>query len=164
MTLFSVRRSVCFIAVALATLGSASAQSGSGFPMVGIASGQSAHVNALNAARQDPSNPTSCSLTLQFLDSNGNLLKQSKVNLLPGKAAALDLSWDELPRGDLRTSVRAVLLFGYSGGANPPAKIVQQSACGNLVPSLEVYANDSGRTSFVLTTVNTLPSPATPAQ
>ena len=164
MTLSPLRRSVCFIAIALTTLVSASAQTGSGFPMVGIASGQSARVNALNAARQDTANPTSCNLTLQFLDTNGNLLKQSTVNLQPGAAASLDLSWGDLPGGDLRTEVRAVLLFGYSGGANPPPGILQQSACGNLVPSLEVYDNTSGRTSLVLTTAITLPAPVTPVQ
>jgi hypothetical protein len=160
MPLVPVGRLVSLLAVALAALVSASAQTGSGFPMVGIAAGQSARVNVLNAARPDLANPTSCNLTLQFLD----LLKQSTVNLQPGTAASLDLSWGDLPGGDLRTEVRAVLLFGYSGGANPPPGILQQSACGDLVPSLEVYDNTSGRTSLVLTTAITLPSPVTPAQ
>lgn len=164
MPLVPVGRLVSLLAIALAALVSASAQTGSGFPMVGIAAGQSARVNVLNAARPDVANPTSCNLTLQFLDTNGNLLKQSTVNLQPGTAASLDLSWGDLPGGDLRTEVRAVLLFGYSGGANPPPGILQQSACGDLVPSLEVYDNTSGRTSLVLTTAITLPSPVTPAQ
>src|ERR1035438_5657404 len=101
MTLVSLYRSAGLIAIALAIRVSASAQTGSGFPMIGVASGQSARVNAVNTAQQDLSNPTSCSLTLQFLDTNGNLLKQNTVNLQPGTAASLDLSWDELPGSDL---------------------------------------------------------------
>jgi len=164
MTLFSIRKLVAFISLAVAAAASAWAQSGSGFPIIGVASGQSVRVNVLNAATSDPSNPTSCSLTLQFLDTSGNSLKQNTVNLQPGAAASLDLSWDKMPGGSLRTEVRTVLLFGYSGGANPPAGILQQTFCGNLVPSLEVYDNKNGRTSFVLTTASALPPPVMPVQ
>lgn len=164
MTLVSVRRSVLLTAFIFAALVPVSAQTGSGFPMVGIASGQSARINVLNGA-PTASNPTSCNVSLQYMDVNGNLLKQlPTVNLLPGTATSLDLSWDELPGGNLRVEIRAVLIFGYSGGANPPAGILQQSACNNLVPSLEVYDNTTGRTSFILTTAKALPNPTMPVQ
>jgi hypothetical protein len=139
-------------------------QSGLGFAMIGIACGQSARLNVLNMAPLSTSNQSSCTVTFQFLDSQGQLLKQTTANLTPGTAGALDLSFDEAPGGSLRSEIRGVLLFGYSGGANPPAGILQQTACGNLTPSLEVYDNGTGRTSLILTDAKTLPPPATPAQ
>ena len=110
MILFSVRRLFGVISVVLATTASVPAQSGSGFPMVGIASGQSARVNALNAAAPDPSNPTS--------------------QPQPGTAASLDLSWGELPAGGLRTEVRGAplrLLGRESARGNPAAIGLWQS-------------------------------------
>lgn len=138
-------------------------QLGLGFAMIGIASGESARVNALNMGTGLQGQNSSCSVTLQFLDAQGQLLKQSAITLQPGKAGSLDLSSDELPGTDSRTEVRAVLRFGYSGGANPPPAILQQFDC-NIVPSLEVYDNDTGRTSFVLTEAKPLPPPPIPAQ
>jgi len=160
----SPRYTVFLLSFFSAAAFSAQAQTGSGFPMTGIASGQSARVNALNMATLDPNNPTSCSVTLEFLDTTGTVLKQTSIDLQPGAAGSLDLSWDELPGGTLRTEVRAVLLFGYSGGANPPSEILRHTACGNLVPSLEVYDNSSGRTNFILTDAKALPAPAIPLQ
>ena len=164
MTSVSIRRSLPLLSCFLAVVASAAAQNGSGFPMVGIASGQSARINALNTANQAPTNPTSCTVTLQFVDTSGKLLKQTTVNLQPGTSTSLDLSWDELSVSDLRSEVRAILLYGYSGGANPPIEILRQSVCGGLVPSLEVFDNATGRTNFILTDAKTLPPPAIPAQ
>ena len=85
---------VCLLSPAAHT--QTNAQQGVGFAMIGIASGQSARVNAVNLAPQDSAN-TSCSVTLQFLDVQGQPLKQSTINLLPGKAVSLDLRHDSLP-------------------------------------------------------------------
>jgi hypothetical protein len=52
-----------------------------------------------------------------------------------------------------------VLLFGYPGGVPPTSDILQQFDC-NILPSLEIYAGKSGRTTFVLTDAKALPSPA----
>ena len=146
----------------------ASAQSGSqpglGFAMIGIAAGQSARVNALNLGSPAPASTSSCSVTLQFFDAEGQLLKQKVVTLKTGKAASLDLRMDELPDGgDPRAEIRAVLLFGYSGGANPSPIVMQRFDC-NIVPSLEVFDNTTGRTSLILTDAKQLPPPTTPAQ
>jgi hypothetical protein len=142
----------------------AAAQSGSGFALIGIAAGQSARVNALNAARLDPAGTRTCGVILQFQDSQGQVLTQSTVSLAPGKSASLDLSYDSLKATDLRVQIRAVLIYGYSGGANPPPGVLNRTACDNLVPSLEVYDNASGRTSLILTDAKVLPPPITPAQ
>jgi hypothetical protein len=83
--------------------------------------------------------------------------------LQPGNGGSLDLDWAEVAGADLRVQVRAVLQFGYAGGANPPPQVLNQAACGYLVPSVEVFDNLSGRTSIILTDAKALPPPVTPA-
>ena len=91
-------------------------------------------------------------------------MKQKVVTLQAGKAASLDLGRSELPAGnEPRAEIRAVLLFGYFGGANPPPNVLQKFDC-NIVPSLEVFDNITGRTSFILTDAKQLPPLAIPAQ
>ncbi len=153
------------IALAATPAGAQSTNSpGFGFALIGIAIGQTARVNALNLATQDPANPSSCSATLQFLDTQGNVLKQATVNLSPGSAASLDLKKSELQTTAARSEIRAVALFGYAGGANPPQPILQTTACNLPVPSLEIFDSTTGRTSLILATYTQLQQSASPAQ
>jgi len=131
--------------------------------MIGIAAGQTARVNALNLGTSSSTQNSSCGVTLQLLDTQGQVLKQTVVILQPGKAAFLDLNRDQAPLGDARVEIRAVLLFGYFGGAPPTPGILQNFDC-NIVPSVEVYDGDTGKTSFILTETRALPGPASPAQ
>ncbi len=135
-----------------------SSQPGVGFAMIGVATGQSARISALNLGSRSSTKDSSCSVTLQFLDIQGQLLKQTVVTVRPGNGATLDLSRDQLPGDGLRAEIRAVLLFGYSGGTPPGPDILQQFDC-NIVPSIEVYDNQTGRTSFILTDAKPLPQP-----
>ncbi len=162
MTFVSIRRSVSLLAVALAGMLPAPAQNGVGFPMAGVAAGQTARLNALNGALPGASNSSSCNVKLQFVDASGTVLKQVTVSLAAGTATSLDLSWGDLSGYTLRAQIRAMLYFGYSGGANPPPGVLQQSACGTLVPSLEVFDSSTGRTGFILTEAKALP--VVPAQ
>jgi hypothetical protein len=153
-----------FVLISTVMSAQPSSQPGLGFAMIGIAIGESARVNAVNIGNASSTPDSSCSVTLQFLDSDGQLLKQKVVTLQSGKAALLDIGRGELPGGnDPRAEIRAVLLFGYYGGANPPPAVLQKFDC-NIVPSLEVFDNNTGRTSFILTDAKQLPPPATPAQ
>ena len=131
---------------------------GLGFGTIGIAAGQTARVKALNLGSGSlEATTSSCSVTLQFLNAEGQVIKQKVVTLGVGKAAWLDLKSDELIETvDLRTEVRASLLFGYFGGANPPRMIFQKYDC-NIVPGLELYDTSTGRTIFVLTDAKQLP-------
>jgi hypothetical protein len=126
--------------------------------MAGIASGQTARINALSVG------PGGCGggVTLEFYGADGELLKRTVIpNLQPGKAAFLDLSRDELPKGAVRTEVRAVLLFGYAGGEPPTAETRRSIEC-NILPSLEIFESTTGRTSLVLTDAKPLPGPNPP--
>jgi hypothetical protein len=106
---------------------------------------------------------SSCSVTLQFLDTRGRVVKQTVVLLRPGNVGSLEVSRAELPRNDSRAEIRAVLLFGYYGGAPPVPAIARHFNC-NIVPSLQVFDDRTGEIKLVLTDAKPLPPPATPAQ
>jgi hypothetical protein len=137
---------------------------GLGFAIVGVAPGQSVRINALNQlAGPAAQGPAGCRMSLQFYDAEGQLVLEYVVpsGLSVGKSAAVDLNRDGLPGGD-RLSLRAVLAFGYFGGANPPPQLLQQTATCNIVASLEIYDNDTQKTSIVVTDAKPLPGPPMP--
>jgi hypothetical protein len=136
---------------------------GLGFAMLSIAPGQSARLNALNSGPVIPVQDASgCQVTLTFFDGGGQMVKRKSIaGLEPGKAALLDLSRDELQGDDPRAGIRAVLHFGYFGGAPPSPEILRHFNC-NILPSLEVFDNDTGKTSVVSTDAKPLPTPYPP--
>ncbi len=150
-----------------ATAGNAQSpyQPGVGFAMIGIATGQTVRLNALNLGTGSSTPDPRCNVTLQFLDANGQVMKQAVTTIRPGKAVYLDLRGDgaELSQNDARVPFRAVLLFGYFGGAPPGPGALQAFDC-NIVPSLEIFDTETKQTSVVLTDTKPLPPPATPAQ
>lgn len=172
MTLESIRKQPLFLPLVSALIWLAAraqptpvsipTQPGLGFGMFGLARSQSARVNALNSGPVVPiQDPAGCQVTLQFFDAGGQMVKQSSAGLEPGKAAFLELSRDELPGDDPRVAIRAVLHFGYFGGAAPSPEILRHFNC-NILPSLEVFDNDNGKTSVVSTDAKPLPAPYPP--
>ena len=148
----------------LAAVPGAFGQSGVSFGLVTISTGQTIRVNAVNLGTGNfPQGASSCSVTVQLLNPQNQVVTQSVLTVSPGNAASLQASRDVLPGLTGRIDLRAVLLYGYSGGANPPAKLLSQYDC-NIVPTLEVFDNNSGQTSFILTAVTALPAPSTPPQ
>jgi hypothetical protein len=159
-----------FLLVALVLLLTSSAtiaqlpyQPGMGFPVIQIATCESARVNALNLEAASSVKDSSCSVTLQFLDTRGRIVKQTVILLRPGEVGSLEVSRAELPGDNSRVEIRAVLLFGYYGGAPPVPAIARRFAC-NIVPSLQVFDARTGEIKLVLTDAKPLPPPATPAQ
>ena len=138
-------------------------QPGMGFPVIQIGTGESARVNALNLEAGSSAKDSSCTVTLQFLDTGGKVVKQTVVLLRPGNVASLEVSRAELPGNDSRAEIRAVLLFGYYGGAPLGPAIARHFNC-NIVPSLQVFDARTGEIKLVLTDAKPLPPPATPAQ
>ena len=142
---------------------------GVGFPMVGVGSGQTMRINMLNnGSGGEPLSsgrvPGGCGggISVEFYSGEGELLKKKVIpNLLPGKAAFVDLSHDELPKGTGRTQIRAVLRYGYAGGAPPSPEMVQLLRC-NLLPSLEIWENTTGKTSLLVMESKPLPEPNPP--
>ncbi len=158
-----LRASAILMLISTAARGQSVYQPGVSFPMIGIANGESIRVNALNMGSSTSTPSSSCSVTLRFLDAQGQLLKQNVVALRPGKALSLDLTRNAVPSNNHRVEIRAVLLFGYSAGAAPTRELLQQYDC-NIVPSLEIYSNDTGKTNAVVTEAKPLPPSTTPPQ
>ena len=164
MTVSACVSRLCFLQVCLlVSLPHAFAQPGVAFAQVAVAGGQSVAVNAVNLGTGTYPQGSSCSVTLQVLGGQGQVLASNTATLAPGNASSLVISRGELPPGPDRLPVRAVLLFGYSGGANPPAALLSQYDC-NIVPSLEIFDNDSGKTRIVVATVTPLPRTTPPSQ
>jgi hypothetical protein len=138
-------------------------QPGVGFPTIRLAPGERARVSALNRGTGSSTKDASCSVTLQFLDARGQVVKQTVAALKRGEVASLDLSRGELPGGNSRAEIRTVLLFGYSGGAPPGPGMLERFDC-NIVPSLEVYDDHAGKTRLSLTDAKPLAPPTTPIQ
>lgn len=133
------------------------AQSGVSFPIVGLGSGQAARLNVLNLAAVNPANPSNCPAELQFLDTSPKQVKQSSVQIPAGQSASLELLRSDLTGEKGRVEIRAVVLFGSSGGAAPPTG--RPTDCSGLVPSLEIYDRDTGKTRILVTTTKDLPTP-----
>jgi hypothetical protein len=158
MTLSSILNTITPIIAAAISISPGHAQPGIGFGMVGIALGQSAQISALNLGSSKSTPDSGCTVALQFLDVKGNVLKQSTFTLGQGKAASLEIGRDKVPGTDLRAEIRAVLLFGYSGGAPPGPTVLQQYDC-NILSSIQVFDNDTGKTNYIVTDTKPLPAP-----
>lgn len=123
--------------------------------MVGLASGQTARLNVVNTGASLLS-PLPCVTVLAFLDSDGQILKQMFVFVASGKAAFLDLSFSDISSNDRATPSARLPIRGIS--YNPllsPGPAIPQSLACNLVPTLELFDTDTGRTSAVVTDFST---------
>ena len=131
-------------------------QTGAGFAVVGVAAGQTARINVYNEAvgakpvpGQDSGSALPCRVVMQFFGAEGELLKERTIDDFgAGKIAFLDFGPGDRPEKEKKIPVRAVVLSGYSGGANPPAGTAE--AC-RVVPNMEIYETESGKTELLMT-------------
>jgi hypothetical protein len=124
------------------------------FGMVGLAPGETARLNVVNVGVATGT-PLPCVLALAFFDSNSKILKQTFVSLKSGQSASLDLAGNEAgasaQNGHKTDSAQRVSIRG--AGYNPllaaGSAIPQPLSC-NLVPTLELFDADTGRTVAIL--------------
>src|SRR4051812_6797109 len=126
------------------------------FGMVGITRGQTAWLNVVNVSDVQPGacpssddvppGPCRAQVDLIFFDRLGRTLAHSTETLAPGRAAFLDLNGDTLERLGNRAEIRAVV--------TPPPE-PDRSSRTVLVATVEVFNNETGRTTVVV--------PVTPA-
>jgi hypothetical protein len=116
------------------------------FGMVGLTRGQTARLNVANLQPPDPLHD--CRVMLGFVDSMGQTFFDragaeivSEVSLPRGHAAFLDLRSGEAFR-DERT--RRVQFRAGLEGVPPPDNT--PDPCANLVATLEIFDNETGRT------------------
>jgi hypothetical protein len=112
--------------------------------MMGLAARQTARLNVVNIGVVGAS-PLPCVLAIAFVDSNSKVLKQTFVSLGSGKAAFLELSLTDIGSSD-RTAIRGI---GYNPLLTPGSAIPQPLSC-NLLPTLELFDVDTGRTLAIL--------------
>jgi hypothetical protein len=128
-------------------------------PLVGISSGQVARLNALNPGVPAPlATGALCAAQLSFVDANGAVLKTKLVLVAPGKSEPLDLNHDTEAGPDTggRFELRAVVRI-------PPVSATAAiPAFCTIVPSLEIFDADTGKTQVVVTETKTLPGFLTP--
>jgi hypothetical protein len=112
------------------------------FGMLAVTHGQTARLNVVDTMDVPPG---PCrEVELMFLDSEGNIRQRSVQCLMSGHAAFLDLNGNFLELTDNRAEIRGKVHL-----INPPERTMT-----NLVATIEVFDNETGRTSFIL-----VPSP-----
>lgn len=105
--------------------------------MVGLAAGQTARLNVLNPGALAPAVGAVCAAQLSFLNAQGTILKTTSVTVPPGESMSFNLDRDvDVIVSDLRVQVRAVIAY-------------TSNTCA-LLPTLEVFNDDTGRTQFVV--------------
>jgi hypothetical protein len=123
--------------------------------MVGLVLGQTARLNVVNVGAST-SSPLPCVLLLAFLDSDSKILKQMFVSVAAGKAASLDLTMNA--GGSGRLQIRGI---GYNPLLTPGSAIPQPLSC-NLVPTLELFDTETGKTAAIMSDFRTIGSSGSP--
>jgi len=120
------------------------------FGMVGLAEGQTARLNLLNPGVLPPlATGAICSAQVSFLDSKGAGLKTAPISVAPGQSVPFDLNRDtDVTAPDQRVQIRATLQIPLPSPivASPP----QPWGCP-LIPTLEIFDTNTGRTQIVIT-------------
>jgi hypothetical protein len=127
--------------------------------MVGLTAGQTARLNVLNPGTEGPIIAgANCAAQLSFVNAAGVVVKTAPVNVMPGQSVPFDLNRDvDLASvTDLRAQVRATI---QAPGATPSATAATTATTCRLIPTLEVFNNDTGRTQFIDTRFPQNPPP-----
>jgi hypothetical protein len=107
------------------------------FGMVGITRGETARINVWNADN------VTIQLSLNFTDSDGRTIGRATESLEAGHAFFLDLAFpggDAPGRSEIHASVEAQVFSADRKTGN------------HVVPTLEVFDNDTGKTRMVVPT------------
>jgi len=127
-------------------------------PIVGIGTGQTARITALNLGTRQSTATSTCQITAQFLDQKAAILKEKTFDVAAGKSESIDFDYDRA-NSVKKLQLRAVLLFGQVGGGAQPGPDARRTFDCNVVPSLELYDKPTGRTTVILTDWKPLPIP-----
>jgi len=129
-------------------------------PVVGLAEGQTAQLNALNPGVVPPAMGEICTGLLAIYDGQGVLLKSKTVSVPPGASMWMDVDSvaDLALRSDERREIRATITIPPvlpPAGSTPPTK----PPC-KLISNLEIFDALSGRTLVTLGVAHVVPNPA----
>lgn len=133
--------------------------------MIGVAFDQTARLNVLNL-NPDAGTPTVCSVQLEFVDAQNNVLKQSIVaNIPPGQAVALDLRREDIAaatpaRLEVRGVVRSPAILPPATASGSP-NIPVGPAC-KVAANVETFDDANGATLAIVGVVHPLPASPVP--
>ena len=127
------------------------------FGMIGVTADQVARLSVVSSA-PGPAGQASCTIDLTFLDSDGKIMKTARFALAPQKAAQLDLERRDVPDAVGRIQIRGSIAETVS----PSAGLISAGSACAPVTTLEVFDNDTGKTSFILTDPKMVPLGAPP--
>jgi len=125
------------------------------FGVIGLAPGQTARLNAFGLPLGGPIIAGgSCQVTLSFFDDQGNRLKTATQAVNQGKTVPLELDRGEIDSNATRAEIRGEIFAAFTAGNDGSAA---PSRC-QLVPSLEIYNQATGRTEASQQTTYALPT------
>jgi hypothetical protein len=118
--------------------------------VVGIASGQTARLNIFYPSIPAPLLQVMCSVTASIVDDQGSILKTLDFQMLGGKTASLSLNADSDLPAPRSAQIHALILT--------PAVSSGGGYC-QVLPSLDIVDNATGKTVIHLETTVTYPVP-----
>lgn len=107
------------------------------FGLFNVVKGQTARLSASFVDMPDGFPPGPCRITLSFYSGDGELIGQSTQSLEEGKTVQFDMPTTTLPAG-ARMRIRASVHVETADGRIIPC----------VMPSVEVFADDTGRGAF----------------
>jgi len=149
MKRFSYLAAIVFGAVLARAQGSFTPPQQHDSSVVGIAAGQTARLSVLYPSIPAPLLQVMCAVSVSILDDQGGILKTQDFQMLGGKTASISFNADDLPGGHTAL-VHALTLT--------PATSPGGGYC-EVLPSLDILDNATGRTLVHLETTVTYPRP-----
>ena len=116
--------------------------------VVGITSGQTARLSVLYPPIPAPLLQAMCAVTLSIVDDQGTVLKTQDFQMLGGKTASLSLNADTDLTGGHTALIHALTLTPATSSAGGYCEVL---------PSLDIVDNATGRTLVHLETTVTYP-------
>ena len=142
-TLRSVALGILAVSLLMNPIGRGIAQTGplpdTPFGQIGVGASETARINAYCRADVPPG---PCVVGFAFYDTQGRILKQITLTVMPGRAGSLDIQAMAVDRTALRTQV--VPWIKMAGG-------------GTVLATLEVFDNQSGASRVMLAPVAIAP-------
>ncbi len=126
------------------------------FGMVGLAANQTARLNALGQPMGGPIIAgASCQVTLEFFNDQGAALKTSMpLNVVGGQSVQFDLQRGDIDSDVDRRQIRGTVRTSFIGSQGSAIPVF--GSC-SVIPTLEVFDQESGRTMTMLESTHALP-------
>ena len=130
------------------------------FGMVGLATGQTARLNAFALPVGGPIIAGgSCQVTFDFYDATGKSVKAGTATVAQGAAVSYDLQRAEVANTTAtgRVEIRGTLRTAFVGATTIGTPVIPVFGFCSIVPTLEIFDSSTGQTTVVLQQTTALP-------